>query len=177
MNTILKLIFGSSMASVLFFTPPTFKENNSDIIISGQLRGIVTEKVEKIINAGSEVRIIYYISIYAFENNKTILLKKKIFNSIKFDNLEDLYLLNLNGKMYYTGKKEDAYSKIGFYRAEFEKKSFGFSDFYVDASIEYKSSLKSDISTAALWEYYMPYQKIEGIIKFEKSIESESSRK
>ena len=171
MNTIIKLIFGTSMASVLFFTAPSFQQNDSHIIISGELHGIVTEKVERIINTGAEVRIIYYVSIYAVENKRTVLLNKILITSIRHDSLEDLYILNLNGKKYYTASREDAFWRAGFYRADFEKplkNNYGFGDFYIDASIEYNSSLKSGIPGTTLWEYYMPNLKVPGIINFDR---------
>ncbi len=171
MNLIIKFIFGSSIASVLFFTPPAFHQTESRIIISGNLQGVITEKAERIINTGSEVRIVYYISIYSLENKKTSLLKKKIINSIRRDNLKDIYTLNLNGWLYYTSSREEAFQRAGFYRAEFEKpanNNFGFGDYYIDASIEYNSSLKNNIPATALWEYYIPFMKVKGIINFIK---------
>lgn len=117
-----------------------FQQDDTRIIISGELRGVVTEKVERIISTGSEVRIIYHVSIYYVENKNTTLFNKKIINSIRYDNLEDLYILNLNGWVYYTPNREDAYWRMGFYHAEFKKpikNNFGFGDFYIDASIEY----------------------------------------
>lgn len=157
------------MASVLFFTSPDFKQNGSRIVISGELHGAVTEKVERIINAGSEVRIIYFIAIYRMENNGSILLKKRIVNSIRFDSLEGIYILNLDGIFYRTGTRRDAYKRIGLYRAVFQYQTtsnVSFKDCYIDASIEYVSALKPDIPATALWEYYMPYIKVGGEISF-----------
>ncbi len=171
MNLIMKFIFGSSIASTLFFTAPLFQQNDSRIFISGELRGVVTEKVERIINTGSEVRIVYYVAIYAVENKRTVLFSKKIVNSIRYDNLDDLFILNLNGKSYFTASREDAFRRAGFYRAEFEKpvkNNYGFGDLYIDASIEYNSSLKSGIPGTTLWEYYVPNLKVPGIIRFER---------
>lgn len=171
MNLIMKFIFGSSIASTLFFTAPSFQQNDSRIFISGDLRGVVTEKAERIINSGSEVRIIYYVAIYAVENKRTVLYSKKIVNSIRHDSLDDLYILNLNGKSYFTAGRDDAFRRAGFYRVEFEKparNNYGFGDFYIDASIEYNSSLKTGIPGMTLWEYYVPQLKVPGLIKFDR---------
>jgi hypothetical protein len=169
MEALLKFLLGTSMASVLFFSQPAIYRDANHLFITGELNGAVTEKVERIINTGAQINIIYYVSIYSISNNGTKILRKKLVNSIKYNHLQGIYTLNLNGTVSRTDDRKTAYSKLRILNAEFGVEnidSMRFRDCYIDASIEYDSSLKLDIPSTVLWEYYMPYIKVEGDIKF-----------
>ena len=172
-NTIKNFLFHTSMASMLFFSQPVIERDANRLIITGKFHGAITEKVERIINTDTKVSVSYLVSIYSVTNNKETIHRKTIINSIKYNYLQEKYTLNLNGTIFETDDKKSAYNMIGIIKAEFEIKDSAntqFRDFYMDASIEYESSLKQsapelNIPAKLLWKSYDPYIKVKGEIK------------
>lgn len=170
MQFLFKLLFGkgtaTSIASFLFFANPNITYNNGAIVIEGSLNGVFTSQVERIINTGTEVTITYDISLIIDDSQNKILKNKKIEHIIKYDNLENMYRCTIDNKKYSIVHKEDAYKHIQDYHISIDyapaisgKKII----FYIEAAINYSSSLQMEIPDNALWDYYIPHKKIRNI--------------
>ena len=155
----------AAVAAVLFFSTPTLTMDSNNLIVKGKLNGIITEKMERILKTGTEIKIKYYVSLVAHENGEERLLSKHFIHTIKYDPLQSIYLINSAGKTATAGTLKEAERLLGDYRVMFPhgRGSRPF-DFYAEATIDYLSSLDIDLAGGALWDYYIPNKKIQGLI-------------
>jgi len=168
MDQFFKALFGGGVAALVLFSAPKITLHNDQITVAGKLNNSTPEKVERIINTGTEVEITFYISLTIYKKSQTLLFKKRVKNSIRFDPLKKVYHVNSDGKKAVLTSKERAVDQFESYKAVFnqsEKKSIdnGKVDFYVEASIDYKSSINMNLPAAALWNYHTPNRKIENV--------------
>ena len=166
-RTILGKTTAYGIAGLLFFTTPTFLKKNDTIVINGNLNGIITKKVKRILNTGTLITIIFHFSIFVKDNDKEELLQKKVKHKMKYYPLEGKYVGQKNNQKIFTKSIKKLEKYMGIYQVQFhynksiKNKIF---DFYVEAEIKYTSSLKIKIPSEAIWEYHIPNKKIKNIL-------------
>jgi len=152
------------IAAILFFSAPSLVVDNNTLNLVGTLNGIVMPKVERILKTGTEVKIKYDSSLIAHEKNGDQLVSGHIIHTVKYDPLAAIYHLDINGKKVNVGDIKEAEKKLGEFRIVIPYKT-GASrfDVYIEATIDYESSLNIDLAGNVLWDYYIPNKKIRGI--------------
>ncbi|MBN1757949.1 MAG: hypothetical protein JW863_06520 [Chitinispirillaceae bacterium] len=167
MEYLFKILFGkgvaTTLAALLFFSTPDISRKDSVIGIDGKLNGIFTDRVERIISTGTEVRIAFDLSLILTTAGGKTVVNRKFEHTIQYDNLKKCYLCTIDRNQLVFSDKNDAFRSIETYSVSIDVPDSlnerGI-DFYIEASISYSSSLTIDIPDNALWDYYIPNKKI-----------------
>ena len=167
MEYLFKILFGkgaaTALAALLVFTVPEMTEMNGVITVSGKLNGIFTNRVERIIRTGTEVRIMYDLTIIVNGKSGKTIHTREITNTIRYNNLENNYLCTSDHQQSTVADKDAAFRHIKAYSAEIalpDSLTDHTIDFYIEASIAYASALEIAIPDNTLWDYYIPNRKI-----------------
>jgi hypothetical protein len=170
MEYLFRILFGKGVvtpiAAVLLFTTPKITTDGTSVLISGTLKGIFTSRVERIIHTGTELSITYDLSLVFADGNSRVLENRKVKHSIRYNDLEKEYLCVVDGESMKVKDENSAYRLMENYRIRIPRRKAGAAkrmDLYIEASIDYSSSLQVDVPDNMLWEYYIPNKKIRNI--------------
>jgi len=171
MDYFFKLLFSkgstASISAILLFTSPIIKSNGKDVIVSGNLKGIITHKVHRIIKTGTPVNIHFHVTLKSFYNTREKIYTNKFIHIISYNALKKNYIIKKGAFNKTIQIKKTAEVHLGKYKTTFyniyPKKGEIF-QVYSEAELSYKSSLKIPIKGSALWDYYIPSIKTKGIV-------------
>ncbi|MDH5682689.1 MAG: hypothetical protein OEZ36_13950 [Spirochaetota bacterium] len=164
-----KLLAGTAatvLAASLFFTTPGFKVKGDYLEVKGVLKGIFTEKVQRILKTATTINVTFHLSLVLKQNGEVKVLKKRIAHNIRFSPLKEEYLVTKGGKRWIGKDKNIAYKKFSSYKTRFRqpfKDGSFIVNFYIEAHISYKSKLELEFSGAALWDHFIPSKSIKQI--------------
>ena len=169
MDQFFKTLFGKSvstgLASILFFLTPSWEIIGNKIIISGELRGIFTPKVRRILNTSTQITVTYRVALKLYQDDDKKLMRKEKKHTIQYDSLSGEYNITIDEKEKVFKKREEAFNYFKHYQVTIQSPYKGefTCDLLVDATIQYKSKLQVDFKGSALWDHYIPNIKMEGI--------------